>query len=97
MIGILAVIEAETWLSGQISIASMGCKSAVSSVATFLPMADLCGCGMLGLEASVRFICGLRGGGPGGNPERPFVIKDLCPPYNRRSAIVLPDRGDIEP
>ncbi len=40
MIGILAVIEADVWLLDQISVSPMGYKSAVSSVATFLPMTE---------------------------------------------------------
>ena len=38
MIGILALMESEIWLPDQISAVSMGFKSAVSSVATFLPI-----------------------------------------------------------
>ena len=40
MIGILAVTEVKIWLPDQISAVPMGCKSAVSSVATFLPIID---------------------------------------------------------
>jgi hypothetical protein len=40
MMGILAVMEAEIWMLDQISAIPMGCKSAVSSVATFLPITD---------------------------------------------------------
>ena len=40
MIRIMVVIEAEILLLDQISAASMRCKSAVSSVATFMPMTD---------------------------------------------------------
>ena len=40
IIGILAVTEAEILLPDQISAVPMGCKSAVSSVATFLPITD---------------------------------------------------------
>ncbi len=40
MIGILAVMESEIWLPDQISALPMGYKSAVSSVATFMPISD---------------------------------------------------------
>jgi len=40
MIGILVAIEVFIWLLGQIYVAPMGCKSALSSVAMFLPMSD---------------------------------------------------------
>ncbi len=40
MIGIMVVMESEIWLPDQISVLPMGCKSAVSSVATFLPIID---------------------------------------------------------
>jgi len=40
MIGILVVMEAEIWLPDQISAVPMGCKSAVSSMATFLSIID---------------------------------------------------------
>ncbi len=40
MVGILAVIECEIWLPDQMSAVPMGCKSAVSSVATFLSITD---------------------------------------------------------
>ena len=40
MIGILDVMEVEIWLPDQISAVPMGCKSAVSSMATFLPIND---------------------------------------------------------
>ena len=40
MIGILVVIDADIWLLDYISDSPMGCKSAVISVATFLPMTD---------------------------------------------------------
>ena len=40
MIGILDVMEAEICLPNQISVAPMGCKSALSSVAPFLPITD---------------------------------------------------------
>ena len=40
MIGFLVVMEAEIWIPDQISDVPMGCKSAVSSVATFLPITD---------------------------------------------------------
>ncbi len=35
-------------------------------------------------------------GGFGGNSECPFVIEDLRPRPDRRPAIVLPNRGDVE-
>ena len=38
--GILAVIEADIWLPAHIVVSPMGCRSAVSSVATFLPMSE---------------------------------------------------------
>ena len=40
MVGILAVMEIEIWLPDQMSAVPTGCKSAVRSVATFLPITD---------------------------------------------------------
>ena len=36
----LAVIEADIWLPAHIGVSPIGCSSAVSSVATFLPITD---------------------------------------------------------
>ncbi len=44
----------------------------------------------------LEFLRFLRVGGSGGSPECPFVIEDLGLGSDRRSAVVLPDRGDIE-
>jgi hypothetical protein len=41
MIGVLAVMEAEIWSPDHISAVPMGCKFAVSSLATFLPIIDV--------------------------------------------------------
>ena len=38
MIGILVVMDSEIWLPDQIYVLPMRCRSAVSSVATFLPI-----------------------------------------------------------
>ena len=43
-----------------------------------------------------EFLRCLRVGGSGGRSECPFGIEDLCPRSDRRPAIVLPDRGDVE-
>jgi len=40
MVGILDVMECEIWLPDQMSDVPMGCKSVVSSVATFLSITD---------------------------------------------------------
>ena len=40
MVGIQDVMESEIWLPDQMSTVPMGCKSTVSSVATFLPIID---------------------------------------------------------
>ena len=101
-IGILDVMEVEIWLPDQISVVPMGCKSAVSTVPTFLPITDGYVAWPLWVwNASSRghclkFLCGVRVKGPDGNPECPFGIKNLCPRSNRISALVLPDCGDIE-